>query len=283
MAPGDLAECFLQSLAGPVTGINFSRDLDEVTQIVRIINDAYAQETPANGMKNYFIVVAHSQGNFFAEGVGDRLRRPNPQTDSSLAQTNGPYIFNNRFGIVSLGSPTRYNDLPADFVATKLRHITRADDGIHVLDSIIEAINSDLGPVGWLAPFVNRGLVKRPFPREQDVNALWPWTSFFLYRVFSTKEGLDIVPDYFGQGLAPLATPFMNAHLLDNYLTTPTATSVMLTGSERDLPQKIATRLTSYWLSPINGKPQTPQGTLVFFDVQQAVRDVKQALLAGSR
>lgn len=54
--------------------------------------------------KNFFILIAHSQGNFFAEGVAYRLLY--------FEGASGQEIFNSRLGILSLGSPTNYSSLP---------------------------------------------------------------------------------------------------------------------------------------------------------------------------
>lgn len=269
MSPGDIVEAFRQSLGIgfrdrvtglPITGIEFTKRQPEVARVARIITDKYqaemdaqakaqaqgkgqgqprvagpgapAQARPALPATNYFIVVAHSQGNFFAEGVAARL------ADADLSGKIGPAVLRARVGILSFGSPTNYRSLPQDFVAARLRHFTRSDDGIHVLDAL-----------AFLGSRV-------PFPATDDLDPLWPWAKETLreklalvkvdnpdINVFDKTKNRISSPFLAELGLGPpaepcpncgaLYTPLMNAHLLDNYLTDPVAS----TGNVRVNPQ----------------------------------------------
>ena len=60
-------------------GIEATVNMDPVLAIATAIVSIYQKERAASKsaqpIKNYFIVVGHSQGNFFVEGVGYRLMR----------------------------------------------------------------------------------------------------------------------------------------------------------------------------------------------------------------
>lgn len=259
LAWGDVIECLAQSLK--VTGIEFTSREVEVIQAADIMLGQVAAEQrtrPQNRHPVFFILVAHSQGNFFAEGIAYRL----------LHQSSGlgPFIFWNRLGIVSLGSPTRYDSLPADFVNNQIRHITRADDGIHILDAL--SIN---------------GLVsKRPWDRSQDVAPLWPIRKDELQVAFATGAGPFRVFDFMNMGLPALTTPFMNAHLLDNYLSAPTATPSVLEGRQREIPWKVASLFDASATPTVahGGSSPAPAGAPVLGVVQQEVVGLKKALLS---
>jgi hypothetical protein len=260
LAWGDILECLFQSMHLPVTGAVFTQNEIEVIQVADRIHQIVlreSQQAPQNRRPNYFIIVAHSQGNFFAEGIAYRLLH-------QAAYGQGPFIFHNRLGIVSLGSPTRYDSLDSDFTSNQLRHVTRADDGIHMLDLI--------SAHGFLS--------KQPWDRSQDAAALWPWRSVQLEWAFTTLAGTRQIWDFMQLGLPALATPFMNAHLLDNYLTNPAATPAVLTVAQRGIPQDLATLLN---IAPSPASPvrfQTPTGAPILSAVQQNVVNLKKCLLA---
>jgi len=117
MALGDIAECLLQATGADIgwglgaSGINHSAKLPEVQDVVRRITEIYDSEkrTQQGGTTevNYFIVIGHSQGNFFAEGVAYALQH---QAGSGAA------VFAKRFGVIALASPTSYDSLPDSFV-----------------------------------------------------------------------------------------------------------------------------------------------------------------------
>lgn len=207
---GDLAECFVQDIKPE----NFSWGLPEilvttmdpvVQDVVRRIINAVRQEQaldPNSRSTNYFIVVGHSQGNFFTEAVGYVL--------ANLAGPTGAYVFKNRLALLSLASPTSYDSLTgdADFYANKIAHVTRRDDGIQVVNAL-----SLFGVLG-----------KKPWPREQDVAALdASWTQSKLDYFFDNIQGAIAANSAMnapqpGGSFNPLVAPLMNAHLLDSYL-----------------------------------------------------------------
>jgi hypothetical protein len=260
LAWGDVIECLAQSLK--ISGIEFTSREAEVIQAADMMLNMVAAEQrtpPQSRHPNFFILVAHSQGNFFAEGIAYRLLHES-------SGTNGPFIFWNRLGIVSLGSPTRYDSLPADFVNNQIRHITRADDGIHILD----ALSMD-------------GLVsKQPWDRSRDVAPLWPIRKDELQVAFATGAGPLRVFDFMNMGLPALATPFMNAHLLDNYLSAPTATPNVLKGRQREIPWKVASLFDMSAIRTViqGSSSPAPAGTSVLGVVQQEVVGLKKALLS---
>jgi hypothetical protein len=258
---GDFAECLAQSLKTPFTGAVVSANEIEAINVSDKIINIYNGETKSGGSPkeiNYFIIVGHSQGNFLTEGVVYRLLHP---PGAAGPNPPGPYIARNRVGVLSLGSPTRYDSLPDDFIQNQLKHVTRKDDGIHILDF--------LSAQGVLS--------KRPWDRGEDAPALWPWPTPRLDVFFSTLPGFMEAAGYiFTSGLPALATPLMNAHLLENYLTNPTATPQVLTPPERELPADIMSKML------LSGKNQTPVGVPILNIVQQKVRDLKNYLLAKS-
>jgi hypothetical protein len=268
VAPGDLLECIGQSLRVPWLGADASSDQDEVRTIVEIMKQTIRAEQTGGNVMTYFIVVAHSQGNFFGEGVGYRLFKK----EGDL----GRWILNNRLGIISLGSPTSYDSLPPDFVSTRLRHETREDDAIHILDSLS----------------LNGLLSKRPFPRSQDTQSLWPWKSGILKRIFDGEfqgttsisnrlSGVQAVWWFMNltapnqTELPPLITPLMNAHLMDNYVNYPTATPGVLPQWQRILPTEIRGYLVG---DPVS----SPAGMPILQTIQQDLRSLKLALLGMS-
>jgi len=264
LTPGDVWECARQAISFPALvpqprGFDIQNTaLDQtVQQVVNVILSAYQKEqSGGNQSKNYFIVVAHSQGNFFAEGVGYNLLNFQGQT--------GRDIFAKRLGMVSLGSPTSYGTLRLGdptraFVSSKIVHHTRADDAIN----IVTTINQILGGYGVTG--------KQPWPINDP--PLWPWPPSQPAQSLFTRDQLAFpcngLRGYIaGQNCDPfsatfwrrlqynagsgvsnpeLYTPMMNSHLLDNYLDTPTATrpGIYLPLEPQLLPFAVSPKTTS--------------------------------------
>ena len=149
MSPGDVVEAFRQSLGlgftdpktgQPTSGIEFTARQEEVAKVADAIVKIYDREqaaarnptqqasaagTPPTASrsappseKNFFIVLAHSQGNFFAEGVAYRMSQ-------GLAGECGTAALQSRLGILSVASPANYNALDSGFCARPVRHFTR--------------------------------------------------------------------------------------------------------------------------------------------------------------
>jgi hypothetical protein len=291
MAPGDVVEAFRQSLGiafrdrttgEPLTGIEFTARQPEVARIAKIITDKYAAEqaqarrggaqraragtAPVSAQppeKNYFIIIAHSQGNFFAEGVAYRL------ASKAYGGASGPAVFQNRLGILSIASPTNYKSLDAGFIARAMKHFTRADDGIHALD-----------PLAFIGSRV-------PWPAKDDLPRLWPWKSEALMR--SHMELVKVRPalpapkitspflDTLGLGppvepcpnCGALYTPLMNSHLLDNYLTDPVAANPNVAIDPRVAPLIGQTRAMSPAAPPVLG------------EIRRHLVDLKATLMKG--
>ncbi len=259
MSPGDVVEAFRQSLGlgftdrktgQPITGIEFTARQEEVAKVAGEIVKIYdreqtaarkpAQQASAAGAppiasqrampaeKNFFIILAHSQGNFFAEGVAYRLAK-------GLAGESGKAAFQSRLGILSVASPTNYKSLDPGFLGRAVKHFTRADDGIRALDAL-----------AFLGSRV-------PWPAGADLPALWPWKDEKTMRgsMELVRGQLDFSkpvysPFFDTLGLAPpvepcagcgaLYTPLMNSHLLDNYLTDPVAATPNVAINRRAAP-----------------------------------------------
>src|SRR5262249_26888465 len=149
----------------------FTAELPTVRTIVDAIIGIYEQEKAqreaGRPVKNYFIVVGHSQGNFFVEGVAYRLRYSARYSYSGA----GRDISATRLGIVSLASPTSYDSLPSDFVVSKIVHHTRADDAINILVPLAAVIPN-----------------KHPWPLAGADAALWPWKRPAPQRFFALDQ-----------------------------------------------------------------------------------------------
>lgn len=299
MAPGDVVEAFRQSLGlgfrdavtgQPITGIEFTARQPEVAKLAKIITDKYAAEQAASrapagqqasavpgvgaqgggaqgggakpAEKNFFIIIAHSQGNFFAEGVAYRL------ASAKLGGADGKSVFQSRLGILSVASPTNYKSLDAGFIGRAMKHFTRADDGIHALDAL-----------AFLGSRV-------PWPATDDLPRLWPWKSEAVMR--SRMEIVKVLPgvppalsspffDTLGMsppfepcaGCGALYTPLMNSHLLDNYLTDPVAANPNVAIN----PQ----------VAPLIGqaKPMSPAAPPVLGEIRRHLVDLKTSLMSA--
>jgi hypothetical protein len=218
MAPGDILECIYQAR---VDMLAFAADQPEVKKWARMIRSKYESEQRPRE-KNLFILIAHSQGNFFAEGVAYRL-------SAGWEGESGKAVYKNRLGILSFASPTRYNSLLGDFIQRRIKHFTRRDDGIQALHGL-----AMLG-------------AKVPWDRKDDLDPLWEWKDGALedrtqlHVPFPLPWGSSPLIDT--MALAPdapaktrckpetspscnpaLYTPLMNAHLLENYLADPPLT-----------------------------------------------------------
>ncbi len=185
MSPTDLFECVRQSSFLGIrdlktlqvqSGIGYTKNQDLVLRIVNSIRSIYSKELQTGStQRHYFIVTGHSQGNFFAEGVAYNL-----YTSDAL----GKQIFWNRLGVISLGSPTSYNSLPSNWIATKLTHRTRKDDGINILLVTNTLVQSIFG----------RQLTKIPWPLAGDDPPLWNWPNnqgmgFFITPATRLRRG----------------------------------------------------------------------------------------------
>jgi hypothetical protein len=256
ISPTDLFECVWQSsfAKSPVpfapSGIDYTTNQEVVNKIVNSMRSIYSKELQSGStQRHYFIVTGHSQGNFFVEGVAYKL-----YTSDALGQQ----IFQNRLALISLGSPTSYTTLPANWVASKLKHHTRKDDGINLLlvaNAMLKSSNQT-------------PLFKVPWPLEGDDAPLWNWSVDPATEFFSLNSHL-IPPevnsraklaatillqptdslvnqyraiyllsyDFFLMGAAPpqgpspysiknpeLYSPLLNSHLVENYLCDPAAT-----------------------------------------------------------
>lgn len=140
MAPGDIREAYKQAKIVETklrvwgggtyysreSGTTYSMSDPLVSDIVNKINKTVEEEKTAKDNKeHHFIIIAHSQGNFFAESVAERLKSmPNP--------ANSKEKLLSRFGVLALASPTNYPDTPELLVMG----FTRENDAILELNKI---------------------------------------------------------------------------------------------------------------------------------------------------
>ena len=111
---------------------DFTSKEPEVAQVANLILKKFATEQAQSSgtlEQNYFVLIGHSQGNFFAEGVAYRLLHNGGSA--------GSYIFRNRLGIMSFASPTSYDSVVGEpGFAKRVVHLTRGDDIINGLLSL---------------------------------------------------------------------------------------------------------------------------------------------------
>lgn len=204
MAAGDIFECVMQAHGvqvngrfKPVGNIEWTAKLDEVQRAVKTVYDILNRERQATAKprrKNHFVIIGHSQGNFFAEATGWYLIK------------HSRAVFDERVAIHAFASPTSYDaiDDPA-WKAKRLRWLTRQDDAIVALGK---------------APLTGQ---KVPLPANADTLWGWPVENPFvmLADIISLGPPPECnCPDPNGA----LYGPAMNSHLLDNYLTDPPMT-----------------------------------------------------------
>ena len=281
-SPGDLLESFRQSQEPhnglPLAGINYSANSGEVKKVaeamIRAFRDEQAQKDSRRRTRQYFIVIAHSQGNFFAEGLAYRMMMTLDGGDEGRA------IYQTRMAVLSLASPNNYPSLDAQFRSSRIRHLTRRDDVILMLN--------DVG-----ADFTRRLGVKarKPWPPDprSDVPPLWPWPPADLPAYLKASRAQTLMA--LGPPKSPpcnlknfgdvdeqarcdgaLYVPLVNAHLLDNYLTDPTLTT----------PGVPVNPLTAHLLyRDTQAEAVAPKTTPVLRQVRAALRELKQGLIDG--
>jgi hypothetical protein len=125
-----------------------------------------------------------------------------------------------------------------------------------------------------------------PWPRSEDRESLWPWTDVELKLNTAIVTGLSS-PFLDALALAPstscapatnpvcdhaLYTPFMNSHLLENYIADPPFTQ---RGKQihPDVARKLLLRQA---VSPATGRA-------LLTDIRTELMQLKQALFQGSK
>jgi hypothetical protein len=218
MAIGDLFECFRQALGANLAGVAasfglppvptgidaFSSQQPEVANIARLILKKYRSEGARTGTtpaQNYFIVIGHSQGNFFVEAVAYRLLH--------YEGADGAYIFHNRLGLLSFASPTDYASVTSEpGFSNRVEHIKRQDDMINVLLAL------------------PAGVGKRPWTTG-DSRALWPFPQLDWSNWRTASDAVAALGQAPPAGCTPAGTPqcdgalyvpYLNSHLLENYI-----------------------------------------------------------------
>jgi hypothetical protein len=274
MAPGDLLECFRQALAfdlAPVaaslglpampSGIDaFSSQQPEVRKVSSLILAKFRAERAQNSttpVQNYFIVIGHSQGNFFVEAVGYRLLH--------YEGPDGAYIFHNRLGLLSFASPTDYSSVTGEpGFANRVEHIKRQDDMINALLAL------------------PRGVGKHPWTTG-DFPALWPlgkldWSNWNTARTAISAMVGPPPP----QGCQPAGTPqcdgalyipFLNSHLLENYIA-----DANFTMPGQPISPDVGRQLGQ--IGPSTFSPQSAAPLLK--ESREALVRLKRAMLSGS-
>ena len=113
LSPGDVLQCAQQSINLPPwmprpLGFDIAATAIDpvVLGIVKAIIAIYKEEkTSASGAKHYFIVVGHSQGNFFAEGVAYNLQHYSAPRGRRFSPTASASCLSGRRRITKLFSP----------------------------------------------------------------------------------------------------------------------------------------------------------------------------------
>lgn len=204
----DILECAVQS----GVGMRFSLTLPLVNAVANHIAQTYAAEARAAAgatgrQRNYFILIGHSQGNFFTEAIAHAL--------FTQGGSSGSFVARNRLGILALASPTSYDDL-TQLPNARIKYYTRADDIILGLASLGRTVGG--ATLHALRP-------KTPFAPNRQ--ALWPWPQAEIDNIFQGIQAMGIAPPPQCRCPSPddaLYMPLMNSHLIDNYLSDPTLT-----------------------------------------------------------
>jgi hypothetical protein len=118
---GDMIEVLRQGLNFAGQGIEFSAKTELVQDIVSQMRLIRERAGNASSEKHFFIVVAHSQGNFFAESIPWNLRDQDPALLPDM-------------GIFGIGSPTNYQRIMSLIQPQQVVINTRADDLILTLN-----------------------------------------------------------------------------------------------------------------------------------------------------
>lgn len=204
----DVLECALQS----GVGMRFSLTLPLVHAVANHIAQTYADEARAAAAgaprrRNYFILIGHSQGNFFTEAIAYAL--------FTQGGASGSHVARHRLGILALASPTSYNDL-TQLPNERIKYYTRADDIILGLAELGRTVRA--GTLNTVRP-------KTPFPPNRQ--ALWPWPQAEIDDIGRGLQAMGLQPPAQCRCPSPddaLYMPLMNSHLIDNYLSDPTLT-----------------------------------------------------------
>lgn len=120
LSVSDLVQSFLQTQGSRNPRVESDRlsgkIVSQMREIMKKENDSQSNE------QNYFIIVAHSQGNFFAEKIGGELASSNSEIDQKLVK---------RLRIMAIASPTDYTyslNTNSGSTRVKVQHFTRCDD-----------------------------------------------------------------------------------------------------------------------------------------------------------
>lgn len=177
LSVGDLVQSFLQNQGtlNPRVGSDrlSGKIVSQMRDIVKQENNSQSNE------QNYFIIVAHSQGNLFAEKIGGEIASSNSEIDQKLVK---------RLRIIAIASPTDYTYYQNTNNAStrvKVQHFTRCDDIILFL------------------PLINiPGIYASPFPGN--------------LRPPLRRDGQCVVPNLL-TSKDPLLGDNVRAHFLDEY------------------------------------------------------------------
>ncbi len=281
-SPGDLIESFRQAQdppgGSPLVGIGYSANTNEVRKVaaamIRAFRDEQAQKDARRRTRQYFVVIAHSQGNFFAEGLAYRMKMTLDGGDE------GRQIYQTRLAVLSLASPNDYPKLDEEFRRNRMRHLTRQDDVILALRDLAVDFERGLGVEA-----------RKPWPSDArgDPPPLWAWPpgdlpAYLKATRAGTLMGLGPPPsppcnlknhgnvDEKARCDGALYVPLINAHLLDNYLTDPTLTTPGV--PINPLAAQLLYRDT-------RARAVAPTTAPVLGLVRKALRELKQGLIDG--
>jgi len=211
--PGDFLESFRQSIPGSALlgGTRLAADAQLVREMVQDmirIDRSAGRGTPGQP-EHYYIVVAHSQGNFFAEDLAQHLAT----NQRTLAR---------RTGILGLASPTDYADVR--HTGIPIITLTRGDDIILIVEDTLR-----VGPFHMLKRPAPPNLP--PFDPTVVVNApgnvwafWWNLPGEAWRRLSGAAHGiwhcvLRHPPTSSNDSVFDV--PRVNAHVIDSYLLEP--------------------------------------------------------------
>ncbi|OCR00439.1 hypothetical protein BCD67_13100 [Oscillatoriales cyanobacterium USR001] len=120
LSVSDLVQSFLQTQGSRNPRVESDRLSGKIVSQMREIMKK--ENNSQNNEQNYFIIVAHSQGNFFAEKIGGEVASSNSEIDQKLVK---------RLRIIAIASPTDYTyslNTNSGSTRVKVQHFTRCDD-----------------------------------------------------------------------------------------------------------------------------------------------------------
>jgi|SanBayMetagenome_1026888.scaffolds.fasta_scaffold04914_3 hypothetical protein len=247
-ALGDLTESAQQAIKG--IGTKSFTDHPLVLQIFNNIKAIMDKQKEAKDNKeHYFIIIAHSQGNFFAESVAKRLESmPDPSNPKNKLLS--------RLGVLAIASPTNYADVPQ----LNVKGFTRADDGILLLNllSRYSILPNPINPQNLRA--------KEPMPAN-----LPPLNEEARIRQLPSIIPIELYPQLFVIGAANNFVQCAKNAPLNGDPTQPDKYTLVA----HLLPNYLGYHGVNF---PTSGSPSKPFTPLVFKDILVGLESLKRIL-----